>query len=150
MAGKRQSKSKLGLFSDLVTLASSGWTPEETGKILDRLEAMGDVNAPLPETITKLPEDDDIDLEDSGDDATINLSDDTDDVDSDDVDDNDTADIAENLDKMKTIGLEVENRRLKKEIEKMQQINRAKDISGAANEKSLEDSLIDAFQSCFN
>ena len=45
--------------------------------------------------------------------------------------------------------LQAENDRLKKDLQKLQKKNRNSDFSGG-EQKSLEDSLIDAFQSCFN
>ena len=134
MASKK-TKEKIG-FRDLVTFAKSGWTPEETNALLDRLEQIGDVNNP--------PEDDDPGDDDPGDD-----------------DPNDTLsdDIKTNLEKLKNLGNEVkleevaklqaENDRLKKDLQKLQKKNRNSDFSGG-EQKSLEDSLIDAFQSCFN
>ena len=46
--------------------------------------------------------------------------------------------------------LEIENTRLKKQIQKLQQKNRSKDISGGKDEKPIEKSLIDLFQSKFD
>ena len=146
MASKK-TKEKIG-FRDLVTFAKSGWTPEETNALLDRLEQMGDVNDP--------PEAND----DDGDDSEAD-GDDGDDSEADDDDPEDTLsdDIKSNLEKLKNLGNEVkleevaklqaENDRLKKDLQKLQKKNRNSDFSGG-EQKSLEDSLIDAFQSCFN
>ena len=46
--------------------------------------------------------------------------------------------------------LEVENTRLKKQLEKLQAKNRSKDISKGGNEKPIEKSLIDTIQSLFD
>ena len=136
MASKK-TKEKIG-FKDLVTFAKAGWTPEETNALLDRLEQIGDVNDP-PEANG----DDGDDSEADGDDGDDTLSD----------------DIKSNLDKLKNLGndvkleevakLQAENDRLKKDLQKLQKKNRNSDFSGG-EQKSLEDSLIDAFQSCFN
>lgn len=153
MAG-RKTKEKIG-FKDLVTFAKAGWTPEETNALLDRLEQMGDPNDPLE------PDGDDSDDGDDGDDdEPLELDDDSDDSDDgDDGNDDDDDSIEGNLSKLKKVSAEVisdqnkelqaENKRLKSELKNLQKINRGKDISGGGSIKSPEDSLIDAFQSCF-
>ena len=148
----RKTKEKIG-FKDLVTFAKAGWTPEETNAILDRLEAMGDPNDPEDASDEDDGEDDDND--DDSDDDSDNDSDDDDsddndsDNDSEDNDEEDSDDVKTNLDKMKTLGLEVENRRLKKEIEKLKAKNRSKDVSGGNDKKSSQDTFTEALQSCF-
>ena len=156
MASKK-TKEKIG-FRDLVTFAKSGWTPEETNALLDRLEQMGDVNDP-PEANDDDGDDSEADGDD-GDDSEAD-GDDGDDSEADDDDPEDTLsdDIKSNLEKLKNLGNEVkleevaklqaENDRLKKDLQKLQKKNRNSDFSGG-EQKSLEDSLIDAFQSCFN
>lgn len=155
MASKK-TKEKIG-FKDLVTFAKAGWTPEETNAILDRLEAMGD---PLDNNSDDSDEGDEDETDDDADDSDDDNSDDddTDDNNSDDDhkkdddedDDEDSDDVQKNLDKMKTLGLEVENKRLKKELEKLKAKNRSKDVSGKSTDnKSAQDKFTDALQSCF-
>lgn len=140
-------------FKDLVTFAKAGWTPEETNALLDRLEAMGDpTDAPEADDVDDADDADGNDQDDLDvDDVDGADGDDQDDSDEDDDQDNDepSDDVSDNLSKMKKIGLEVENQRLKKEIKKLQAINNNKDVSSKKPTKSMEDSLIDAFQSCF-
>ena len=145
MASKK-TKEKIG-FRDLVTFAKAGWTPDETNALLDRLEQIGDVNDP--------PEADG----DDGDDSEADGDDDDDPGDDDNPGDTLSDDIKTNLEKLKNLGndvkleevakLQAENERLKKDLQKLQKKNRNSDFSGG-EQKSLEDSLIDAFQSCFN
>ncbi len=155
MARKKAEKS--GLFKDIVTLAKSGWTPDECNALLDRLEQIGDPLEPLPADEGDEGEDNDRDenLEDQdedNDESDADESDESKDDEDDDQDEDDEAeDAAANLSKMKKTGLQVENERLKKEIKRLQQVNKNKDVSGVVKKsnKSPEDSLIDAFQSCF-
>ena len=140
-------------FKDLVTFAKAGWTPEETNALLDRLEAMGDpTDAPEADDAND-DDQDDLEVDDAdgadGDDQDDSEEDDADEEDDDQDDNEPSDDVSDNLSKMKKIGLEVENQRLKKEIKKLQAINNNKDVSSRAPKKSMEDSLIDAFQSCF-
>ena len=131
MAGKK-TKEKIG-FKDLVTFAKSGWTPEETNALLDRLESIGDPNEP---DVDDDPEDDEDD--DAADDEDDDAADDKD----------DTADAK--LKKLEKTGNEIlknENERLKKELSKLKAKNRSRDVSGN-NTKSCEDKLIDIFQDC--
>ena len=156
MASKK-TKEKIG-FKDLVTFAKAGWTPEETNALLDRLEQIGDVNDP-PEADGDDGDDSEADGDD-GDDSEADGDDgDDSEADGDDSEDTLSDDIKTNLDKLKNLGNEVkleevaklqaENDRLKKDLQKLQKKNRNSDFSGG-EQKSLEDSLIDAFQSCFN
>ena len=156
MASKK-TKEKIG-FKDLVTFAKAGWTPEETNALLDRLEQIGDVNDP-PEANGDDGDDSEADGDD-GDDSEADGDDgDDSEADGDDGDDTLSDDIKSNLDKLKNLGndvkleevakLQAENDRLKKDLQKLQKKNRNSDFSGG-EQKSLEDSLIDAFQSCFN
>lgn len=151
MASKK-TREKVG-FKDLVTFAKAGWTPEETNALLDRLDEMGDPN--------DINDDADDDNEDESDDDNDNdIDDDIDDSDdNDDVDDDedrkdsdneskDSNDVRKNLDRLKLVGLEVENERLKKELAKLKAKNRNKDVSGDTK-KSAQDSFTDALQSCF-
>lgn len=151
MASKK-TREKVG-FKDLVTFAKAGWTPEETNALLDRLETMGDPN--------DINDDADDDNEDESDDDIDNDLDDVDDDsdDNDNVDDDenredsdneskDNNDVRKNLDRLKQVGLEVENERLKKELAKLKAKNRNKDVSGNTK-KSAQDSFTDALQSCF-
>ena len=156
MASKK-TKEKIG-FKDLVTFAKAGWTPDETNALLDRLEQIGDVNDP-PEANGDDGDDSEADGDD-GDDSEADGDDgDDSEADGDDSEDTLSDDIKTNLDKLKNLGNEVkleevaklqaENDRLKKDLQKLQKKNRNSDFSGG-EQKSLEDSLIDAFQSCFN
>lgn len=154
MAGKK-TREKIG-FKDLVTLAKSGWTPEETNALLDRLDSIGDPLETLKdeddEDESDTDEEDETDADDE-DDATAG------DETSDDTDSNeDTLD--SNMQKFKKLSgdvkeenvemLQNENKRLKNELKRLQKVNKGKDISGNHNgDKSPEDSLIDVFQSCF-
>lgn len=147
-------------FSDLVTLAKSGWTPAQVNELLDRFDAMGDLNAPdLDDEGDADDEDIDIENEDqdeSDENEVDNVSDD--DNEADDTDDTEPSKDKKNTsdntkDKKKDVNkqhsLEVENTRLKKQLQKLQQKNRTKDISGGNDEKPIEKSLIDTFQSKF-
>ena len=156
MASKK-TKEKIG-FRDLVTFAKSGWTPDETNALLDRLEQIGDVNDP-PEADGDDGDDSEADGDDDDDPGDDDNPGDDDPGDDDNPDDTLSDDIKSNLDKLKNLGNEVkleevaklqaENDRLKKDLQKLQKKNRNSDFSGG-EQKSLEDSLIDAFQSCFN
>jgi hypothetical protein len=138
-------------FSDLVTLAKSGWTPTQVNELLDRFDAMGDLNAPDPADEDDNEDDEDIETEDIDQDESDEDEDDN--VSDEDSEDDDTDASDDTKDKKKDINkqhsLEVENTRLKKQIQKLQQKNRSKDISGGNNEKPIEKSLIDTFQSKF-
>lgn len=151
MARKRAEK--VG-FKDIVTLAKSGWTPDEVNELLDRMEAMGDLNAPPTpsgaspsDNTDDDPDDEDKDIEESdSEDDSESLDDETDDSDQD-IKDKDTG---ENLVELKKTALEVENERLKKDIKRLQAVNKNRDVSSGEDNRSPEDKLIDAFQSCFN
>lgn len=153
MASKK-TKEKIG-FKDLVTFAKAGWTPEETNALLDRLDAMGDPNDPdvndnegeddESDTDEEDEEDSDDEDESDGDDEGSDDSDNSED----DSDENTSLDA--NMKKMKKLLADEKkkNARLEADINKMQKKNKGKDVSGEGSKKSLEDSLIDAFQSCF-
>lgn len=138
-------------FLDLVTLAKSGWTPAQVNELLDRFDAMGDLNAPDPSDEDDNEDDEDIETENNDQDEPDEDEDDN--VSDDDSEDDDTDASDDTKDKKKDANkqhsLEVENTRLKKQIQKLQQKNRSKDISGGNNEKPIEKSLIDTFQSKF-
>lgn len=138
-------------FSDLVTLAKSGWTPAQVNELLDRFDAMGDLNAPDQADADDNEDDEDIETENTDQDQSDEDEDDN--VSDDDSEDDDTDESDDKSDKKKDANkqhsLEVENTRLKKQIQKLQQKNRSKDISGGNNEKPIEKSLIDTFQSKF-
>lgn len=143
-----------GVFSNM---AKAGWTPSEANAFLDRLEALGDVNN-INTPDQKLGDDEDeeaeeldeqeLDGEESDDDAE-----DEDDEDEGAADENnaskDSSQVTKPLDKMKKIGLEVENERLKKELKMLKARNRAKDVSGSGKEKPLEDRLVDSINEIF-
>lgn len=151
----RKTKEKIG-FRDLVTFAKAGWTPEETNALLDRLDAIGDPNEPDNDNGDDLDDDtdDDNDFSDDDNDGDDDLDDDTND--SDDQDDKSSdktsRESKENLDRLKILAydeLVKKNERLEKEIAKIRAKNRNADVSGNSTKKTQQESLIDAFQSCF-
>lgn len=151
MPKKKTVKTERPGFKDLVTLASAGWTPGQVNELLDRFDSLGDLNA--PDEVNAAGEDDedidleDIDSEESDEDEEDNVSDEDEEN-----EDENSSDDANNKkkDTNKSNSLEVENTRLKKQIQKLQQKNRHKDISGGEDEKPIEKSLIDTFQSIFD
>lgn len=141
-------------FSDLVTLAKAGWTPAQVNELLDRFDAMGDLNAPDLDDLDDADDnEDDANIETENNDQNEPDEDEDDNVSDDDSEADDTDASDDTKDKKKDVSkqhsLEVENTRLKKQIQKLQQKNRSKDISGGNNEKPIEKSLIDTFQSKF-
>ena len=156
MAKKKvaQTKEKLTI-SDIAAAWKAGWTPTEVNALLDRVDSMGDLNA--PEEV----EDEDDDLEDMDDmddvdDEDDNLEDEDQDESDEDEEDNDSSksskksyDNKKKADDPNSL-LERENKRLKKQIEKLQMKNRNKDVSGGENKKPIEKSLIDTIQSLFD
>lgn len=138
-------------FSDLVTLAKSGWTPAQVNELLDRFDAMGDLNTPDFTDADDNEDDEDIETENNDQDELDEDEDDNVSDDDSEADDTDASDDTKDKkkDANKQHSLEVENTRLKKQIQKLQQKNRSKDISGGNNEKPIEKSLIDTFQSKF-
>lgn len=151
---KKVTRQKVG-FGDLVSLAKSGWTPEETNALLDRLDKMGDPNEPL---LDDGDDDDETDISDDNldisDDDDSDMDDNSDDQDSEDdkSSDKDSKGVQKNLDRMKALAyddIKVENERLKKEITRLRSKNRNKDLSSEEDKKSNSESLIDALQSCF-
>ncbi len=153
MSKKKTVKTERPGFKDLVTLAANGWTPGQVNELLDRFDSLGDLNAPdEPDEVDD--EDIDIDAEDQDEpdeDEDNNVSDE-DEEDEDGNEDENSSDDAKTKkkDTNKYNSLEIENTRLKKQIQKLQQKNRSKDISGGENEKPIEKSLIDLFQSKFD
>lgn len=150
MAGRAKNNKKLGV-SDIAAAWRAGWSPSDVNQVLDRLEAIGDPTDPLPQV------DEDEEIDDTGADNTDVPNDDQDDdqdeVIEDDANEEDDEDVkaAKNtLGQLKQTALEVENNRLKKEIQRLQSANRRKDLSGGEPKQSLENSLIDTFQSLFN
>lgn len=151
----RKTKEKIG-FRDLVTFAKAGWTPEETNALLDRLDEMGDPNEPINDNEDDLDDDtdDDNDFSDVDNDGDDDLDDDTDDPDNEDdkPSDKTSRESKENIDRLKILAydeLVKKNERLEKEIAKIRAKNRNADVSGNSNKKTQQESLIDAFQSCF-
>lgn len=144
-----------GVFSNM---AKAGWTPSEANAFLDRLEALGDVNnINTPDQNVGDEEDEEeaeeldeqeLDGEESNEDAE-----DEDDEDEGAADENnaskDTNEVKKPLDRMKEIGLEVENERLKKELKLLKAKNRSKDVSGSGKQKPLEDRLVDSINEIF-
>ena len=148
MAKKKTVKTERPGFKDLVTLASAGWTPGQVNELLDRFDSLGDLNVPKePEEDDEDIDIEDIDSEESDEDEDDNVSDeDAEDEEKDSSDD--TKDKKKDINKSNS--LEIENTRLKKQIQKLQKANRKKDISGGEDEKPIEKSLIDTFQSIFD
>lgn len=149
MAKKKvEQKLKIG---DLVSLAKSGWTPGEVNALLDRMDEVGDINDPDE------PEDDedidaeDIDSEESDEDEDNNVSNEDDEDEKEDKDE-DSSDDTKNKKKTtdKFNSLEVENTRLKKQLQRLQAKNRKKDVSGGDDDVPIEKSLINTFQSLFD
>lgn len=154
MAKNKTVKSERPKFKDIITLASAGWTPGQVNELLDRFDSLGDLNAPDPtdeddeddeEALLVEADDEDIDIEDEDQDE----SDDNED-DNDTASDNQTSATTKKKNQNKSTLLEAENARLKKQIQKLQQKNRNKDVSGGEDEKPIEKSLIDTFQSIFD
>ena len=155
MPGKKQIKTKVS-FGDIVSLAKSGWTPDETNALLDRLESMGDPTEPLSDSVDDGDDnaDDDTIVSDVDDDINDHLDDDTDSADDKDDESSDKASsgVQKNLDRVKALAYDdaiKENDRLKKEIARLRAKNRNKDLSDDSDKKTNSESLIDAFQSCF-
>lgn len=155
MSKKKTVKTERPGFKDLVTLASNGWTPGQVNELLDRFDALGDLNAPDASNEDN-EDDEDIDVEnidsnESDEDEDDNTSDEDDEDEEENENENSSDDAkTKKKDTNKFNSLEVENTRLKKQIQKLQQKNRHKDISGGENEKPIEKSLIDLFQSKFD
>jgi len=147
--GRKKAEKALGI-KDIVAFATSGWTPTEVNALLDRMDEIGDVTAPD----VKDDEDEETDEDTSAEDATEDLDDEGEDESDEDEDDEDEDSSKETKSKKKTSDslslLENENKRLKKQLEKLQAKNRSKDVSGGKDEKPIEQSLIDTFQSLFD
>ena len=152
MGKSKKVQEKVGL-KDIVAFARAGWTPGDVNAILDRMDEIGDIND--PDDIND-PEGDDVDDDtteekDTSNDTTASgegePDEDEEDDDTDDTDQKDTS--SQKKATNKSTLLESENTRLKNEIAKLQAKNRSKDISGG-NKVSLEQSLIDTFQSLFD
>ena len=145
---KKKVQSKLGI-TDIAAAWKAGWTPGDVNALLDRLDDMGDMNSP--------EENDDPGEEDDEEDEDLDLDDEDQDESDEDEDDTDSdattkkasEDKKKNSDSISL--LESENKRLKKQLEKLQTKNRNKDVSGDSdNKKSCEQSLIDTVQSLFD
>lgn len=149
----KQTGEKLHL-TDIAAAWKAGWTPQDVNDLLDRFEAMGDPTDP-PE----LDDDEDLDdiLDDPGSEDNDPDNDIDDSSDGSDDDDSDPDDLDANLDKIKKTGMEVQisdlqdkNKRLEKELRRLKAQNRNKDVSNINDDQvSPEQSLIDAFQSCY-
>lgn len=150
--GRKTNNKKIGV-SDLAAAWRAGWSPSDVNAILDRLDQIGDPNDPLPAVEDVAAEDvivDDVDNVEV-DEVDEDDEDDTDKTSNNNEDDKLTDEINKNLDKLKATAMEVENERLKNEIKRLQASNRRKDLSGGdKGKKSLENSLIDTFQSLFD
>lgn len=149
MPKKKTVKTERPGFKDLVTLASAGWTPGQVNELLDRFDSLGDLNAPdAPEEV----DDEDINLKDIDSEESDENEGDNVPAEDEEDEDEDSSDDATLKQKAanKSDSLEVENTRLKKQIQKLQKANRKKDISGGEDEKPIEKSLIDTFQSIFD
>lgn len=150
--GRKANNKKIGV-SDLAAAWRAGWSPSDVNAILDRLDQIGDPNDPLPKIDDSTDEDVNVDNVDNNvvDEVDENDEEDTDETSDNNEDDKLTDEINKNLDKLKATAMEVENERLKNEVKRLQAINRRKDLSGGdKDKKSLEDSLIDTFQSLFD
>lgn len=142
--GKRKA-AKIGI-TDIAAAWKAGWTPADVNAMLDRLEEIGDINDP-PEV-----EDEDLDEENGEiDNPEVEDQDESDENEEDNASDEDEKEDTDNKkkDSDSLALLEAENKRLKKQIEKFQAKNRAKDVSGDDNTKSMEQSLIDTFNELF-
>lgn len=153
MSKKKTVKTERPGFKDLVTLAANGWTPGQVNELLDRFDSLGDLNAP-DEADEVDDEDIDIDAQDQDEsdedeDDNAPTEDEEDEEENEGKNSSDDAKIKKK-DTNKFNSLEIENTRLKKQIQKLQQKNRSKDISGGKDEKPIEKSLIDLFQSKFD
>ena len=155
--GRKASNKKIGL-TDLAAAWRAGWSPSDVNAILDRLDQIGDPNDPLP-AIDPLPQINDSSDEDVNDEnvddfdedvAGDDYEDDEDETSNNNGGDNLIDEVNKNLNNLKNTALEVENERLKNEVKRLQSANRHKDLSGGEIIKSLEDSLIDTFQSLFS
>ena len=147
MGKSKKVQEKVGL-KDIVAFARAGWTPGDVNAILDRMDEIGDINA---------PEGDDADDDTTEEENTSFDSDDSGENESDEDEEDDDADTSDKeitssqkKDTNKSTLLEAENTRLKNEIAKLQAKNRSKDISGDTNKVPLEKSLIDTFQSLYD
>lgn len=150
MPKKKTVKTERPGFKDLVTLASAGWTPGQVNELLDRFDALGDLNAP-EEVDDEDIDIDDIDSEESDENEDNNVPAEDEEDEEENEDENSSDDTkTKKKDTNKFNSLEIENTRLKKQIQKLQQKNRHKDISGGEDEKPIEKSLIDTFQSIFD
>ena len=138
MGRKAKSSESMLKPADLFAAWRTGWSPADVNAVLDRLEKIGDPNDPPADD-----EDDDID-------PIVPPADDKDDNDPNNPPADDKDDANATLDAMKQVALEVENQRLKAEIQKLQNLNKHKDVSSDNNQKSCEAALIDALQSCFD
>ena len=152
MGRKAKSSESMLKPADLFAAWRTGWSPADVNAVLDRLEKIGDPNDPPADD-----EDDDIDPivppaddEDDDIDPIVPPADDKDDNDPNNPPADDKDDANATLDAMKQVALEVENQRLKAEIQKLQNLNKHKDVSSDNNQKSCEAALIDALQSCFD
>ena len=150
----RKKKESISL-TDIAAAWKAGWTPTEVNALLDRVDAMGDINSPDP--AEKDDEDEDIDIDASGEDEPdededidASAEDDEDDEESEEDDTKSSKRKSNSQDNSKNNLLEVENKRLKKQIQKLQMKNRSKDLSGDENKKTPEQSLIDTIQSLFD
>lgn len=147
MGKTKKVQEKVGL-KDIVAFARAGWTPGDVNAILDRMDEIGDINAPEGDDAdddTTEEENTSTDIDDSGEGEP---DEDEEDDDMDTSDQKDTS--SKKKDTNKSTLLEAENTRLKNEIAKLQAKNRSKDVSGDKNKIPLEKSLIDTFQSLYD
>ena len=152
----RKTKPKMGV-SDLAAAWRAGWSPADVNAILDRFEAMGDPNDPLPaneDDQDEIPPNNNNGVPDQDEDLDALFEDDTNDEDEEDEKDTTVESANDNLKKLEGLAIDtalsIENDRLKKEVARLQAANRRKDLSGGENTKSPEDALIDTFQSLFS
>ena len=147
MGKSKKVQEKVGL-KDIVAFARAGWAPGDVNAILDRMDEIGDINAPEGDNADDDTTEEEItstNIDASGEDEP---DEDEEDDDTDNDDQEDTS--SKKKDTNKSTLLESENTRLKKELAKLQAKNRSKDLSGGENAKPLDKALIDTFQSLFD
>ena len=154
--GKKK-KESLSL-TDIAAAWKAGWTPSEVNALLDRVDSMGDINSPDPKD-EEDDEDEDIDPSgkyesDEDEDNRDAAEDDEDDKEGESNSNNSASKSSKrnnnSQDNNNLDHIEVENKRLKEQIQKLQKKNRSKDLSGDETKKTPEESLIDTIQSLFD
>lgn len=141
---------KMGVL-DILAFAKANWTPKDVNDLLDRIDTMGYINKQNQEN--QFDEDDNEDQDVYEDEDTSSEDSYESDEDEDTGEDDNTQDVTFSSNNKQTedkiSSVEMENKRLKKELSNLKAINRNKDISGVKSDKTPEQSLIDVFQSIF-